>query len=81
MQRTTIMLSPKLKDRAQRWAQEKGISLSELIRDLLFSALEKKEGKSRAEDPLFSDEAVFTGEAPIDLAEHHDRYLYGNQSQ
>lgn len=30
-------------------------------------------------DPLFSDNAVFDGDAPQDLARNHDTYLYGEE--
>lgn len=79
MQRTTIMLPLELKAQAEQWAQERGISLSEFIRELLASALETNQSKPRAKDSLFADDAVFTGDVPTDLAENHDRYLYGNQ--
>lgn len=80
MQRTTIMLPPDLKMRAQRLAQERGISLGVLIREALASALEAAGDDRRNNDPLFADDAVFTGDAPSDLAQHHDQYLYADPS-
>ena len=76
MQRTTIMLPAELKSRALGCARERGISLGELLRESLERQLETPIGERRALDPLFSDNAVYEGDAPLDLSEHHDRYLY-----
>jgi hypothetical protein len=77
MQRTTIMLPPDLKRRAQQRAYADGISLGELIRRSLESAVAEPQ-RTRGEDPLFADSQVFTGDAPTDLAGDHDRHLYGD---
>ena len=76
MERTTIMLPLELKVRAQRVAHRRGISLGVLIRESLTRVLENEEQNHRAADPLFAADAVFTDDAPADLAQHHDRYLY-----
>jgi Arc/MetJ-type ribon-helix-helix transcriptional regulator len=76
MQRTTVMLPSKLKVQARRQAKKRGVSLSELIRESLEAALGSVEASRRASDPLFTDEAVFVGDAPSDLSRNHDRYLY-----
>jgi hypothetical protein len=76
LQRTTVLLPPELKEKATLRAREEGISLVELIRESLAVALQTKEGKLRKDDPLFADHDVFDGEAPEDIAERHDRYLY-----
>jgi len=75
MHRTTIMISVDLKTRAERRARETGISLGELIRDSLASRLETV-ARRADHDPLLSDEAVFAGKAPRDVARRHDAYLY-----
>lgn len=89
MERTTIMLPLELKVRAQRVAHQRGISLGVLIRESLTRALEredlthaleKEEQNRREDDSLFADDAVFTGDAPADLAQHHDRYIYSEQA-
>jgi hypothetical protein len=80
MKRTTIMLPAELKARAERHAYELGVSFGELVREALQSALESGT-VPRAEDPLFSDEAVYKGKAPKDLAERHDDYLYGDEAE
>ena len=72
MQRTTIMLPPDLVSRAKKQAKSEGISLGELIRRSMSDRLKKK----TAADPLF-DLPVFEGGTPEDLAENHDKYLYG----
>ncbi len=76
MERTTIMLPPKLKAQARRRAQERGVSLGELIRESLAVALGRAENGRKASDPLFADEAVFMGDAPSGLSRDHDRYLF-----
>ena len=74
--RTTLMLPAELKAQAQQRARQLGISLGQLIRQALESELAESGGVGHAEDPLFTDDAVWTGEAPTDLAADHDRYLY-----
>lgn len=76
MQRTTVMLPPKLKLQARRQAKKRGVSLSELIRESLETVLDTVEVNQRVSDSLFADEAVFMGDAPSDLSHNHDRYLY-----
>lgn len=79
MHRTTILLEDRLKDAANVRARQMGISLGELIRLSLKSILGQTEKKGIV-DALFVDRAVFSGEVPLDLAAHHDDYLYGDDS-
>jgi hypothetical protein len=72
MKRTTIMLPDALRRRAASRAEQRGISLGELIRNSLETALP---AASYEEDPLFED-VVFDGPAPRDLSAKHDKYLY-----
>lgn len=73
MKRTTVMLPPDLKHRAEYLAREEGISLAELVRE----ALEARLAQGLQRDPFFSDHNVFGGtDIPEDLAENHDKYLY-----
>jgi hypothetical protein len=81
MHRTMIMLPSDLQRRARRLAQERGISLGGLIREALVRVLEAAGDDHRSNDPLFADDAVFTGDAPSDLARHHDQYLYAGPSE
>ena len=71
MKRTTIMLPEALRRRAASRAKQRGISLGELIRTSLDTALPA----ASEEDPLFED-VIFDGPAPRDLAAKHDQYLY-----
>lgn len=80
MLRTTLMIPPALKARAQQRARELGISVGELIRRALEAELSSSKSGSRSDDPLFTDQTVFDGESPSDLAENHDRYLYGEDA-
>jgi hypothetical protein len=77
MPRLTIRLPAELKARAVHHARERGISLGELIRTSLSHVLSMEREDSRLRDPLFADDAVFTGPAPADLAANHDEHLYG----
>ncbi|MEK7381730.1 MAG: hypothetical protein AAB262_00405 [Elusimicrobiota bacterium] len=70
------MLPETLHERALRRAQEKGVSLGQLVRDCLSAAL-LGERVGQGGDSLLRDEAVYRGAAPKDMAEGHDRYLYG----
>lgn len=76
MQRTTIMLPARLKNRARAFASKRGISVGELIRESLEEKLESKmESKS---DPFFDDASFFKGNIPTDLSAKHDEYLDDN---
>lgn len=77
MKRTTLMLPEELKARAERRAFERGISLGQLVRESVESALSTSDEEHRAKDPLFADDVIYEGEAPRDLSEAHDEYLYG----
>ncbi len=79
MKRTTIMLPIDLKERAMKHAHKMGISLGELIRISLGTVVDRPE-ELAGEDPLLSDEAVFDGEVPADLAANHDEHLYGDDA-
>ncbi len=76
MQRTIIMLPTELKIKAQKVAQDRGISLGVLVRESLARMLDRDQDDDRASDSLF-DDAVFKGEdVPTDLAARHNDYLY-----
>jgi predicted DNA-binding protein len=81
MKRTTIMIPDELKMRAIKYASRMGMSLGGFIRESVERALEPTDGEPAADttDPLFADDAVFSGETPSDLAESHDDYLYGDR--
>jgi hypothetical protein len=73
------MLPPGLKARAERRAFERGISLGELVRESVETALSTSEAEARAEDPMFADDAVYDGQDPSDVSAAHDEYLYGTK--
>ena len=67
MKRTTIMLPGDLKARAERRARAEGVFLGELIPRALTQAVVQP--ASIAEDPLFTDDATYGGEAlHVDMA-------------
>jgi hypothetical protein len=78
MKRTTIMLPHDLRARITHRASELGVSMGEYIRRALGSALDEPDPGGTDDDALFADTQVFTGKAPVDTAEHHDRHLYGD---
>jgi hypothetical protein len=77
MKRTTIMIPEDLKIRAARRANAVGISLGGFIRESLERAL-NSDSKVALDDPYLSDNSVYEGEIPADLAQNHDKYLYGD---
>lgn len=72
------MLPPELKARAIREARNLGISFGEFVRQALAQSLSQARGPRT--DSLVSDSAVFSGPAPADLSQEHDRHLYGEES-
>ncbi len=77
MKRTTVMIPEDLKIRAAKRANSYGISLGGFIRESLERAL-KSETAGSLDDPFLSDNAIFEGDTPLDLAQNHDKYLYGD---
>jgi hypothetical protein len=77
MKKTTIMLPEDLRRRAFFLAKQRGISLGELIRNSLESALPDV-SYDIEKDPLFED-VVFDGPAPRHLSRRHDKYLYDDE--
>lgn len=73
MEKTTIHLPADLKRKAENEAREKGISLGELVRQLLNRMIQQQD-----KDPFFENTLVFKGNSPKDIASNHDKYLYGS---
>ena len=76
MKRTTVMIPDDLKIRAANRAKSEGISLGEFIRMSLEKALRDADRKY-PDDPFLADDCVYEGDTPSDLAQNHDKYLYG----
>jgi len=74
--RTSILLPPELRNRADRLARRLGISFGELVRRTLAAALEESDERESG-DAFFADGAVYTGDAPSGASVHHDDHLYG----
>lgn len=72
------MLPPDLRARISQRASELGVSMGEYIRRTLVVALDEADLQSQDEDSLFANRRVFEGLAPLHLAKHHDRHLYGD---
>ena len=81
MHRTTILLSEDLRARAETAARQRGITLSELVRRLLTTAVHDKKSSSREGDPLFRPRRLMAHPGPPDMAANHDEYLYGPRSK
>jgi len=73
MHRTTILLPQDLHRSAEIEARAQGISLSELIRRKLASSPTERSDQT----PAFFSRSPWVDSGPSDLAENHDRYLYG----
>ena len=74
MTRTTIMLPPDLKLRAEREARRRGISLGQILRHSLETEL--RAGSHRAlGDSFFADAAVYRGKVPRDLSTRIDEHI------
>ena len=68
-----IELSQELTSLLECAASDRGISVEAYIQDAVNRALQI----DHHSDPFISDDAVFSGDAPKDLAANHDVYLYG----
>lgn len=75
------MLPEELRLRAVHRARDRGISLGAFLRESVETALESSTSRGATADSLFADSAVYEGEAPSDLSEDHDRYIYGETSE
>ena len=73
---TQISLPPELKDKIEREANARGMSLSEFV----CKSLEWAIAQNSSDDPLFADTAVYCDDGPDDVASNHDDYLYGDAS-
>ena len=71
------MILEDLKILAIRRANAVALSLGGFIRESLERAL-KSDGKVALDDPYMSDNSVYEGDIPADLAQNHDKYLYGD---
>jgi hypothetical protein len=78
--RTTVVIPPRLKQRAIALARHRGISFSEFVRRSLETAVvDAPLAKSRKKDPLFGNVPVYRGPAPADFSTNHDKYLYDDE--
>lgn len=74
--RTQVYLPAELHRRLRAAAHRRGVSMAELIRESAGALLDKSEGAG----PL--DQVVgLVANAPRDLSEGHDKYLYGDKSK
>ena len=75
MSEITVILPDELKSQAEHAARVNGLSLDQFVRHCLSMSLTE-----RAKDPIFADLSVYAGDAPSDLSERHDDYLYGEDA-
>lgn len=78
MQRTSIMLPPALKHRAEQKARELHLSLGEFLRTAAEEFLERLE-RPRTADPLAGSDYLIEQPAPPRVSENVDRYLCGKR--
>ena len=76
MNRTSILIPPDLRNRADRMARQLGISFGELVRRALGEMLDRP-GTLRTGDAFLAEGPVYDGPGPSDTSVHHDDYLYG----
>ncbi len=81
MHRTTILLPAALREKAEKVAQGRGITLSELIRRQLATAVRGTKASKRGGDPIFSPVRLMHPGGTGDIAARHDDYLYGAPRQ
>jgi len=77
VERTTVVLPPRLKELAMERARTQGISFGELVRRALEEQVSTPPGAKKTGDPFWDNLAVYDTEGPTDVAENHDDYLYG----
>ena len=76
--RTTIVLSPYLKERAVACAREEGISFAEFVRRAVEQKLEPRRGAGEKTGNSFLDNLVtFEDDGPADLSTRVDEIVYG----
>ena len=68
------MLPSELHEKAVRYAARRRLSLGQVVRTSLETALEST-GNAELRDPLWADNETFHRTTPQHLARNHDRYL------
>jgi len=80
MQRTTVVIPPRLKQMAAARARSAGVSFGEFVRRALERAVSEDSTRRRGQsDPFLDDSGLFSGDIPEDLSRRHDFYLYGDK--
>jgi hypothetical protein len=81
MKRFTLELPADQYDFLRKEADSTGTTIAGLIRRLIDERRRRllNEAVHQKADPLFSRQGSFDG--PSDLAENHDRYLYGRKTK
>ena len=80
--RTTIVLPPRLKQRATALARQRKVSFSEFVRQAVQKAVNETDQKPSSKahrDRFWTDIPVFNGPGPTDIALNHDKYLYDEE--
>jgi hypothetical protein len=80
--RTTVVLPPRLKQRATALARQRKISFAEFTRLAILKAVNEplaKRGRNHRKDPIFWDVPVYDGPGPTDISSNVDKYLYDEE--
>ena len=79
-ERTTVVLPPRLKERAFERARKQGISFGEFVRQAVEKQLSAtpKGNSKKTGDPFWDNLVAYDAGNP-DTAAHHDDYLYGGK--
>ena len=81
LKRKQVYLEPEQERRLRRLARRTGSSDAEHIRRALDEYLSREEPEAGGEDPILDLIGICDRpEGPRDVAQNHDRYLYGRRS-
>ena len=80
MAHVTIDLPEDLVKQAEHFAQLRGISLGELIQEVLTREVGLAK-RPRTGDPFFDFDDAYDGPVPPDLSINHDKYLYDEEEE
>ncbi|MBA4105377.1 MAG: hypothetical protein C0485_06430 [Pirellula sp.] len=75
MTHISVPLSDDVRRLAEIAAEESGLPLDQFVSLCIARTVTK-----RSDDPMFANITAYEGDAPTDMAENHDEYLYGEDA-
>lgn len=76
MKKTTILIPEELRYRADRKADQMGISFGQLAREAIDKYLQSNNDSDPSKDPFFADRDFYEGRAPRDASVTYEESLY-----